>query len=509
MTNSFYNKASYIVLSIIFIIIICTYTDYGISWDEPAQDTYGRLCYNYYKGWFTNNPDLSVFNYGNLYLYGPFFELITVIINKFSPLDRYDTRHLINAIVGFITILGVWRFAKLLKGADSSFFSIIFLSVFPRFYGDMFNNPKDIPFACGYIWSIYYILQSIDTAVPRTILFKLGIILGLTMSIRSIGLILLFYYLLITIYNFFKKGWSFIKSFIIVGLISYAIMLIFWPFAQLSPLIHPFKSLFEMSKFQWIGEVLYNGEYVFVTELPRYYLIHIFLITFPEYLIIILLSGIPIFFRALKQPNIISLKYILILFAILFPIALVFIKKPNLYDGMRHFLFIIPLLASLSGVIFTEIIQIFKKQKLYIKIFYFIISCYFIYHLSIMIRLHPYQYVYYNNFFGGLKAAVDKFELDYWGTSYREAVTMLKKYIVLRREDLKETEYKIKIPKNPFLGSYYFDSHLKETDNEKEADFFISITRFNDHNSVDGEIILTVQRMGINLAYIKDRRVIK
>ncbi|MGZ9222659.1 MAG: hypothetical protein ACXW4Q_11170, partial [Anaerolineales bacterium] len=37
------------------------------------------------------------------------------------------------------------------------------------------------------------------------------------------------------------------------------------------------------------------------------------------------------------------------------------------------------------------------------------------------VRLHPYEYVYYNQFIGGVKGAVDRFELDYWGTSYREA----------------------------------------------------------------------------------------
>jgi hypothetical protein len=37
------------------------------------------------------------------------------------------------------------------------------------------------------------------------------------------------------------------------------------------------------------------------------------------------------------------------------------------------------------------------------------------------LRLFPYEYVYYNQFVGGAKGAVDRFELDYWATSYREA----------------------------------------------------------------------------------------
>jgi hypothetical protein len=38
-----------------------------------------------------------------------------------------------------------------------------------------------------------------------------------------------------------------------------------------------------------------------------------------------------------------------------------------------------------------------------------------------LVRLHPYEYSYYNQFLGGVDAAVDRFELEYWATSYRES----------------------------------------------------------------------------------------
>jgi hypothetical protein len=37
------------------------------------------------------------------------------------------------------------------------------------------------------------------------------------------------------------------------------------------------------------------------------------------------------------------------------------------------------------------------------------------------IKLYPYQYVYYNSFVGGTASVQDRFELDYWRTSLREA----------------------------------------------------------------------------------------
>ena len=37
------------------------------------------------------------------------------------------------------------------------------------------------------------------------------------------------------------------------------------------------------------------------------------------------------------------------------------------------------------------------------------------------VHLHPYQYIYYNSFVGGVHGAFHNYELDYWGTSYYEA----------------------------------------------------------------------------------------
>jgi hypothetical protein len=41
------------------------------------------------------------------------------------------------------------------------------------------------------------------------------------------------------------------------------------------------------------------------------------------------------------------------------------------------------------------------------------------------IRLHPYEYIYYNRLVGGVHGAFRNYELDYWGTSYREAAAYL------------------------------------------------------------------------------------
>jgi hypothetical protein len=41
------------------------------------------------------------------------------------------------------------------------------------------------------------------------------------------------------------------------------------------------------------------------------------------------------------------------------------------------------------------------------------------------VRLHPYQYTYYNTFVGGTGGAAGQYETDYWLTCYKEAIEQL------------------------------------------------------------------------------------
>jgi hypothetical protein len=39
-----------------------------------------------------------------------------------------------------------------------------------------------------------------------------------------------------------------------------------------------------------------------------------------------------------------------------------------------------------------------------------------------IVRLHPYEYIYYNEIVGGVRGAEGVFDLDYWCTALREAM---------------------------------------------------------------------------------------
>ena len=106
------------------LIILATFLDYGLTYDEGVGSWYGRLVLKWYASFF---KDQSALGYYDLHLYGGFFEAtaqaIVSLTRKISPLGFYETRHLINALFG---LLGIYYTSKLgthIAGPRAGFFS--------------------------------------------------------------------------------------------------------------------------------------------------------------------------------------------------------------------------------------------------------------------------------------------------------------------------------------------------------------------------------------------------
>ena len=95
--------------------------------------------------------------------------------------------------------------------------------------------------------------------------------------------------------------------------------------------------------------------------------------------------------------TIISIIFILIFF------------KVNLYDELRHILFLVPLFL----IVTFPIIYFFSKK---ITLFITIVSIFFF--TAQNINMYPYQYTWFNSF-GNLVDINNEFEIDYWGISGR------------------------------------------------------------------------------------------
>ena len=508
-------------------IILATFLDYGLTYDEGVGSWYGRLVLKWYASFF---KDQSALGYYDLHLYGGFFEAtaqaIVSLTRKISPLGFYETRHLINALFGFLAVFYVYKLGAHLSGPCAGFFSVLFLVLTPRFYGDIFNNSKDVPFAALFSVALYCILRSYSE-LPRVSIrttAKLGFVIGLALAVR-IGGVILFGYLAA-----FWMAWLFSQwiqgllskkellttstrlacSLILTIIVAWAVMLMWWPWAQVAPLKNPYLAMKATANFDWPMTVFFNGRFIPGTELPRSYLPTWLMISLPEFYFIVLLLGcfvvIQFLTRAKKEPlrSERLIKMGLLLFTIAFPIVTALILHPTMYDGMRQFLFVLPSLSCLAGISLAGFLQL--QVNGFIKV-----GAVMLVMLSIgatvfdMMQLHPYQYVYFNRVFaGGESSAAQRFETDYWGSSYREgAEWVIKNYRPDSGQPIRIANCEL-----PSLISYYLEKtgelrrRFVVVPLNANPDIYLAITRWQCDKLIEGKLVHTVQRLGTPLLYV-------
>ena len=101
------------------------------------------------------------------------------------------------------------------------------------------------------------------------------------------------------------------------------------------------------------------------------------------------------------------------------------ILSANVYDNTRLFLFVIPFFCIVASFSINQLFKTFKDNTKN-KIFVSIILILFSFSFYRFIILTPYQYTYVNYVYPSYEKTIDKFEQDYWGTSYKELVKKMK-----------------------------------------------------------------------------------
>jgi hypothetical protein len=507
---------------IVSILILATFLDYGLTADEELQRVYGDYVISWYSSFFRDRSALSYFN---LNLYGGFFEVVAQLASRIIPLGVYETRHLINALFGLLAIVMAYKLGARVSNPLGGFFSALFLTLTPVFYGHMFNNSKDIPFLTLLLISFYFLFQSYNLLprLPKSLIVKLGISIGLTMGIRVGGLILLGYTAILwacwLIVGWRLKStdlsenlWKTISrlslSFASVAIIAWIVMTAFWPWAQTKPLTNPFRAMGQTAHFDTKIVVFFDGDRIPAIELPNSYIPTWFFLTMPEFYFASLLIGMFFvyrFFRRFKNDEADFERLVkvgMLVFAFCFPIATAILLRSTAYNGLRHFIFLVPMLALLAGISFAALLKSNANKIVKISAAVLILLSVGLTTLD-MIQLHPYQSIYFNRLVaGGLKQASQRYETDYWGMTYREGA----EWVINNYHPQMEEKVRVASCSTPFIAGYYFDQSedAKQrfdyvAQNEKPR-IFIATTKC--HRNRRGNIIYTVERQGTLLLYV-------
>jgi hypothetical protein len=409
----------FLLLVTSLLVGLITVKDYGESWDEADIYRYGDYAVNAYR-YILNPHNLPPFN-TNLNLYGPAYYLVTDLLARLFQFVL-PSWSLVNAwhFLYFLTFLGCALVLYLLSRrwmSDLAAFGVVLLFLSqPLLWGHAFINPKDIPFMAFFTASIYAGFVMVDryevSFRPDLTFVLAGVLLGFTASFRVIGPLaglIVFGY---AIYRLRSMTVPLAVPYLITAALTTYLT---WPYLWGSLIQHYAESLQTMSQFPFATDILFMGRLYKADGLPAsYFPIMVGIqLTEPGLLLIglgLVISLVLVFKRQNAGP------FLLFLFWSLIPALVIMATRLPLYDNARQLYFLYPPLFILAGLALDKLFMFLSNPigKAVLLLIAALSGIFF------SIRLHPYEYVYYNAFVGGTGGAYRRFELDYWGISFKD-----------------------------------------------------------------------------------------
>ena len=509
------------VLVAVGLIASLTFRDYGLGWDDYTHAEYADLLLRMYGSGFKDTAALS---FANLYMYGGGFDMAAALLHKVIPLELFETRRLLGAIVGIIGLAVTWRLGRRVGGPLAGLAALLLLALCPTFYGHMFMNPKDAPFAVAMvilILGLVRLAEEYPSPSPRTILI-VGLGAGLSIGSRILGGLALVYALIGFVPLFIEeihthsareaaRRFLHVVHVLLPGLIlGYLIMGLIWPWSIMEP-GNPFRALSYFSHFfekPW--KEMFDGALVSVPDMPWSYLPTLFALQLPEVLLGLVIAGVLGALLSLTRTDVSARRktiFLMLTLAATLPLAVAMVKRPALYNGIRHFIFVIPPMTVLAGAAFAWGMNWLKEnrrswQPAAVAVFVFGLLL----PLSEMIRLHPYQYTHFNHIAGTVRAADDLYMLDYWGLALKQASDGLREELAEKQEaPPKGRKWKVAVcgPQRPAqvaLGPDFtigWDSHA--------ADFAMTLGEFY-CKGLTAPVMVEIKRDDVVFARVYDIR---
>jgi asparagine N-glycosylation enzyme membrane subunit Stt3 len=509
------------VLAVVCVVAALTFRDYGLGWDDYTHAEYADLLLKMFGSGFTDTRALS---FVNLYMYGGGFDMVAALLHKIVPFDLFETRRLVGAIVGIIGLGVSWRVARRVGGPVAGLAALVLLALCPTFYGHMFMNPKDAPFAVAMVvlmLGLVRLAQEYPQPSPRTVLI-VGLGAGLSIGSRILGGMTLIYaaigFLPIWMSDYRTHGLRetvhrlahVLYVLLPALLLGYLIMGLIWPWSIVDA-SNPLHALTYFSHFfekPW--KELFAGAIVSVPDMPWSYLPTLFALQLPEVMLTLLAAGVVLTAISLVRPNV-DPKYkailLMLTLAALLPLIIAMVKRPALYNGIRHFVFVVPPMAILGGIAFGALFERLnghgrRAQAAFAALFVMGLML----PLGEMIRLHPYQYTHFNHIAGTVRGADDRYMLDYWGLALKQASEGLRQELVERQESAPPNrKWRVAVcgPQRPAqvaLGPGFaigWDSHA--------ADFAMTLGEFY-CKGLNAPVVVEIKRDDVVFARVYDIR---
>lgn len=437
----------FITLMVVGVLI---YKDYGVPYDEPGQIQIAVWNHRYIF-----NGDPTLLSYPFRY-YGVTFELpLLELSSHVAKSESVNVRHLALYLSFLASLVVFYLFSRrLFRNPWWGLLAAGLLASSPRIFADAFYNSKDIPFMDVFIVSVWTLVLLIDSLLRKHSQLNIRALLGLHAAasaaligtrVAGVAIVPLSLVLLLAVEWGSLKSWKHtVLDLLLYLALTAGLTVLFWPILWHDP-VGEFLNAFKlMSRYDVYGKaVLYMGKYFPSTALPWHYLPVWIGISTPLIvlagmiigvvdgvgsLIVLIRKGFGRWIKSLARliSDSDALAWLAVLGWLVIPVVAVYGFRSVLYNGWRQMFFLYPALVLISvrgfSALYAWLVRYSHHWVGGTVVTLCVLAVGLAEPLGFMARYHPDENVYFNQLAGDPQTIRYRFEVDYWGLSYKQAI---------------------------------------------------------------------------------------
>jgi hypothetical protein len=532
--------AAVALLTAVLVVGLSTAADYGLTVDEYNTDDYGPKALAWYTSGFTDRSHFETVEF-SLWYYGPWFHMLTAYVQSFDLADRFTVRHAMTFMVGLAGVAALLPIGRLAVGRWAGLAAIALCLMTGYFYGSLFFTPIDVPFLAAMTWATLAILVMTRRELPSwPATLAAGLLTGLALGTRTGGIITHAYLLgamILGAVEFFGNHGRLTVRYVMqigarfaaVVVLAWLTAIALWPWLQIGNPFEQFRiALVHFATIPMSFEFSHWGERIWTNALPQSYIPAQLLARLPGAFLLLLAValGYAVVAAAIAGRDI-AAKWqldrgagmraaalamarergvLVVCAAVALPLGFLIVQRATIYDGIRHVLFVIPMLAILAGAGWYALLPLLRRAPIVAAV---VTGAYLGSMVTTLVALHPLEYVAMNALAGGTRGAYNRFELDYWSVAATEALRRLERrldYGPSARGAEGPPSILICIPWREWLVQPILQRPWIVETNPDKADFIIATQRWRCAENKSVVLIDEVKRFDRTFAWIYARR---
>jgi hypothetical protein len=419
-----------------FLVIgLSVYRDYGISWDEVDTREFGIMNVD------GRVPDLRTLDSlraakGPAYeRFGPLFEILIVraerLVTPANARSMFYLRHLLTFLTYFV---GVVLFYLLCRRRFSPGIALVVtccLAASPVLFSHAFYNTKDISFLTAFVATMLTLDRLLHTPSWRALVLH-ALTTVLLLGVRILGM----FGVLITAAAVIARRptrRTALHLLAYTGIVT-VLLPVVWPVLRVDPVGIVKGAVVGTVSNMYSGWNLFRGRLIPGDSLPWDYVPTWMVVTTPLVLTALFVLGLgAAAVSIVRHPRDAASgdrqRDLIVLVWFLAPVTGTMVLRPIMYDAWRHLFFVYPAFIYLAGIGMETVVTVVDqripdaRRPLAHGVVTALLFLCLAPAVGFMITNHPYEHLYFNRLAGRDMAQVkQRFELDYWGLSYREAL---------------------------------------------------------------------------------------